>query len=51
VNFEKKQYTGNISPAKTNNLSRADKITLCALSAAAVGIGIAFVFVKLKKKG
>lgn len=40
-NFSAKKYSGDIYPAKRNDLSRAEKITICALSAAAVGVGLA----------
>ena len=50
VNFEKKQYSGNISPARRNDMSRAEKITLFAVSAVAVGIGIASIALTKKSK-
>ena len=47
-NFCRKKYVGNISTTQDKKLSRSEKITICALSAAAVGIGIATIAIAKK---
>ena len=49
-NFKSVKYTGNITPAFRTDLSRGEKIAICAASSAALGLAIASVAIT-KKQG